>query len=222
VRKVVEAIRSGVIDAPAGSAALAIAWHRDGEGSLLDTDVAAVELINVLRPTVAVARFVTFAALALYDHPECCPRVAADDAYLEWFVQEVRRFYPFFPVVGGRAAHEFEWRGHTFTKDAWVLFDLYGTNHDDRIWDAPEEFVPERFRTWDGSAYNFVPQGAGDLETGHRCPGERITIEIVKRAVRLLATRMRYEIPDQDLSIDLTRLPAIPESRMRLRNVRRA
>jgi len=36
----------------------AIAWHRDGEGRLLDTKVARVELINVLRPTVAVARFI--------------------------------------------------------------------------------------------------------------------------------------------------------------------
>jgi fatty-acid peroxygenase len=32
---------------------------------MLDGKVAAVELINVLRPVVAVARFITFAALAL-------------------------------------------------------------------------------------------------------------------------------------------------------------
>ena len=32
--------------------------------------MAAVELLNVLRPTVAVDRFIVFAALALHRHPE--------------------------------------------------------------------------------------------------------------------------------------------------------
>jgi cytochrome P450 len=76
-----------------------------------------VERINILRPTVAVARFITFGALALHENPESRERLrAGDEEYLEWFVQEVRRFYPFFPLVGGRAREAFEWRGTTSPK----------------------------------------------------------------------------------------------------------
>ncbi|WP_280842277.1 hypothetical protein [Kocuria subflava] len=40
-------------------------------------------------------------------------------------------------------------------------------------------------------------------------------MELLKRAVRLLATT-DYEVPPQDLSIRLNRLPAIPRSRFLL------
>jgi fatty-acid peroxygenase len=224
VRGVIDRIRAGKLNVPEGSAAHVLAWHRELDGKLLDTKSAAVELINVLRPTVAVARYVTFAALALHEHPETRQRLQSgeDGEYLDWFVQEVRRFYPFFPAVGGRVKNEFEWRGHHFTQGTWVLLDLYGTNHDARSWEEPEAFRPERFRHWDGSAFNLIPQGGGDHHHGHRCPGEWITIELMKTAVRLLTLEMQYDVPKQDLSIDLSRMPALPESRFVISNVRRA
>jgi fatty-acid peroxygenase len=45
---------------------------------------------------------------------------------------------------------------------------------------------------------------------------------LLKEAVRLLTTAMAYEVPDQDLRIDLTRMPAKPTSSMVIRNVRPA
>jgi len=177
IRGFIERVRAHEIEAPEGSAAQVIAWHRDADGKLLHPAVAAVELINVLRPTVAVARFVTFAALALHEHPACRQQLhAGGDEELERFVQEVRRFYPFFPLIGGRVQTAFEWRGHHFAKGTWVLLDMYGTNHDPRSWDDPYTFRPERFRSWDGSAFSLIPQGGGDHATGHRCAGEGLTI----------------------------------------------
>jgi fatty-acid peroxygenase len=223
IRDVIEKVRSGELEVPEGSTAHVIAWHRNLDGELLDTEVAAVELINVLRPTVAVAWFVTFAALALHEHPGCRQKLLTDDEeYLELFVQEVRRFYPFFPFVGGRVKNEFDWRGRHFAEGTWVILDLYGTNHDARIWEKPEEFRPERFRRWDGSAFNFIPQGGGDHYNNHRCPGEWITIELMKRAVRLLTESIHYDVPEQDLRISLSRMPTIPKSRFAITNVRRA
>lgn len=59
-------------------------------------EVAAVELLNIIRPTVATARFVLFAALALYENPRCVKKLqTGDKKYLWCFAQEVRRFYPF-------------------------------------------------------------------------------------------------------------------------------
>ncbi len=222
IQAIIEQVRSGTLAVAEGSAAHVIAWHRDLDGELLDTKVAAVELINVLRPTVAVARFVTFAALALHEHPEYRQQLQdGDDEALELFVQEVRRFYPFFPFVGGRVQEEFDWRGHHFAKGTWVNLDLHGTNHDARIWEDPDAFRPERFRDWDQSAFSFIPQGGCDPHTTHRCPGEGITIELMKRAVRVLTMAMRYEVPPQDLRVSLSRMPAIPTSGFVISNVRR-
>jgi fatty-acid peroxygenase len=220
-RGIVRRIRSGKLAVSEAHAARAIASHRDPGGGLLEVRVAGVELVNVLRPTVAVSWFIAFAALALHEHPQCRTRLeGADEDYLHLFVQEVRRFYPFFPLVGGRVAEPFDWRGTHFARGTWVLLDLYGTNHDPRTWDEPHAFRPERFAGFDGNPYAFIPQGGGDCAVGHRCAGEWLTIELVKVAVRLLVNAMRYDVPEQDLRIDLARIPALPESRFVIRHVR--
>jgi fatty-acid peroxygenase len=217
---VIERARSGALEVEEGRAVHAIATHRDGEGRLLDTKVARVELINVLRPTVAVDRFITFAALALHQHPECRDRAITNDEYLRWFVQEVRRYYPFFPMVGGRVRKAFDWRGRRFPTGSWFLLDIYATNHDPRIWSDPAAFRPERFATWDGDPYSFVPQGGGDHALTHRCAGEGLTVSVMERAVRLLTTAMTYDVPLQDLGVDLSRMPAAPRSGLRIAQVR--
>ncbi|WP_346927883.1 cytochrome P450 [uncultured Arthrobacter sp.] len=192
----------------------AIAFHRDATGKELPPDTAAVELLNLLRPVVAVSNFIVFAALALTQHPEWKDKLASgDDDDLHCFAQEVRRYYPFFPFVGGTATGHLEWSGHAFKPGDWVLLDLYGTNHDPRSWQNPESFAPERFRTWQPNPNTLIPQGAGDKETGHRCPGEDITVELMKRAIRALAAAPDLQVPAQDLSFSLSSMPALPKSR---------
>jgi fatty-acid peroxygenase len=217
MRTRIRQIRAGQADAPEGSAARVIAEHRDRRGELLDVRVAAVELINVLRATVANARYVAFGAMAMHEHPRCRAALrSGDPVEIECFVQEVRRFYPF---ISGRVLQPFDWHDHGFAQGDWVLMDLYGTNHDPRVWEAPEAFRPERFHTWDGDPYTFVPQGAGDYPDGHRCPGEWITIGQMKTMLDILAREVRYTVPLQNLAVDLGRMPALPESGFVVANV---
>jgi fatty-acid peroxygenase len=42
----------------------------------------------------------------------------------------------------------------------------------------------------------------------------------MKQAVRLLTTAMRYDLPAQDLGVDLSRMPTSPASRFVIANVR--
>lgn len=212
-------IRAGARTVPETSAAHAVAWHRDGDGRLLDERTAGVELLNVLRPTVAVSVFVVFAALALRDHPGARQRLR-DDAFAERFVQEVRRFYPFFPAVAARVRDAFEWEGYTFPALTLVMLDLYGTNHDPRAWEAPDEFRPDRFLGRHDSPFDFIPQGGGNHFVHHRCPGEWITIALMKAAAQFLASGIVYDVPRQDLRIDRARLPALPRSRFVMQGVR--
>ena len=218
---VVEQIRSGHLQPPEGTAAHVIAWHRDLGGELLSAHVAAVDLLNLLRPTVAVAVYVTFVAHALHEHPECRRKLETDDGtYAALFVQEVRRFYPFFPAVAARVRRDFDWNGFRFPEGRLVLLDLYGTNHDARTWQAPEAFRPERFRQWDSSPFTFIPQGGGDHFVNHRCAGEWLTLELLKVAISFLTHAITYEVPAKNLQIDFARLPALPRSRLVMRNVR--
>lgn len=122
------------------------------------------------------------------------------DADLEAFVQEVRRFYPLFPAVGGRVMQSFEWRGHGFSPGDWVLLDLHGTNHDPRVWHEPPSFQPERLRGRVPDADELIPQGGGNHSTGHRCLGESLTLALMKRAVRVLSRSMHYEVPTRPSS----------------------
>ncbi len=80
--------------------------------------------------------------------------------YQKMFVQEVRRFYPFFPFVAARVKQDFTWNGYQFTEGTLTLLDLYGTNHDQKLWEHPNMFYPERFAQWQGSPFSFIPQGA--------------------------------------------------------------
>jgi fatty-acid peroxygenase len=135
-------------------------------------------------------------------------------------VQEVRRFYPFFPSVAARVRRTFTWRGYRFPKGTRVLLDLYGTNHDGRVWGQPDAFIPKQFYGWDGSAYNFISQGGGDHLLGHRCAGEWITISLMKVAMDFLTRSISYTVPPQNVRINLSRMSSIPGSQFVIRKVR--
>lgn len=158
----------------------------------------------------------------MHRHPRYRPRLRArEPGLLLHFAHEVRRLYPFFPVIAGRVREPFEWRGRRFGRGERVVLDLHGTNHDPARWRDPDRFDPDRFRDWGGSAYDFIPQGGGEYARGHRCPGENPSIALLMTAIDLLATGLAYEVPEQDLRFRLDRFPSIPESRFVLRAVRR-
>ena len=223
IQGIIQDVRTHQLEIPERTPAHMIAWHRDLNGEYLGPPVAGVELLNILRPTVAIANYIVFAALALRGYPEYRRRLmTGDNEYLAWFVQEVRRFYPVFPLIGGCVLQEFGWRGHHFTRGTWVLLDLYGTNHDARLWEEPHAFRPERFRDWNGNAFELIPQGGGEYATNHRCAGEWLTIELLKQAVHLMTMSIRYDVPMQDLRYSLSRIPALPKSHFLISNVRLA
>lgn len=117
------AVRNGAMTIPVHSVVEVVAAHRDSDGELLSPRIAAVELPNVLRPTVAVSWYVT-------------------------------------------------------------LLDLYGQNHDSAVFPEPYTFDPQRFL--DGRPIRTSSSQGGNPATGHRCPGEDVTVELIKTfAIRL-------------------------------------
>ncbi|WP_099159194.1 cytochrome P450 [Virgibacillus ndiopensis] len=212
IRGIIGNVRAGKMDASEDTALYAMAWHRDLNGNLLRIQIATVELLNIVRPIVAIARYITFGAIALHNYPETREKLQDNSNYSQLFVQEVRRFYPFGPFLGARVRKEFIWEDCHFTKGTMVLLDVYGTNHSPKLWDNPDEFRPERFNDWKGSPFDFIPQGGGDYQKGHRCAGEWITIEAMKTSLEFLTQKMEYDVPKQDMSFSMVRMPTIPKS----------
>lgn len=211
--KWIERTRAGEYMPPLNSALAVISAHVDQDGQPLDLKIAAVELLNVLRPTVAVAHFALFSALNLRWHPEWKKLIVDQPQLAEPFVQEVRRLYSFFPFAVARVRSTFQWRGYEFKKGRRVLMDLFGTNRDGAIWPDPDRFRPERFMQKLPGAFDFLAQGGGSVEEGHRCPGERATIALLKLATLKLANQEGFKDHSLPADINLRRLPMLPTDR---------
>src|SRR5690625_1349684 len=182
VRELVNNVRNKKINPAEHSPLSLFSRHRDNKGNLLDLETAAVEIINILRPIVAISIYINSLALAVHHLPTEREKLrSGDEKYTHMFIQEVRRFYPFFPFVVALVKKDFIWNGYPFKKGTLTLLDLYGTNHDPTIWEKPELFNPDRFATLEHNynLFDLIPQGGGDF-LGHRCAGEWVTIELMK------------------------------------------
>lgn len=210
---VIRDVRAGVAIVDARSPVAMLAQHRD-DGEPLDEHVAAVELLNLLRPITAIAWYATFVVHALHAYPIWRERLrSSGDQEVDAFVQEVRRRYPFTPFVGARVRRSFAWRGETFEVGTLVLLDVVGTDHDPARWHDPGAFRPERFLGREPEPYGFIPQGGGDAR-GHRCAGEQLTIAGMAATAAFFARQVRYSVPAQDLRIPMGRIPTRPRSGM--------
>ncbi|MEU9254409.1 cytochrome P450 [Streptomyces sp. NPDC048270] len=198
----------------AGSPLEAVAYHRGPDGTLLDPHTAAVELLNVIRPAVAIAWPAVFAAHALHRHPGRRDQLRAEgpgSAPARAFAHEVRRFYPFVPFIGAVAGRDLTFAGDELTAGTLLLLDVYGHHHDPELWERPYHFDPGRFLGREPGRDDLIPQGGGDARTGHRCPGEDITVSVLAALAPALAA-LDFAVPPQDLSIPLNLIPTRPRS----------
>ncbi len=97
-----------------------------------------------------------------------------------------------------RASEECEVEGYTIPKGAQIIPNLYGVLHDERFWDAPNEFRPERFLPEaDGSPSKnlenpaFIPFGVGR----RACPGQGLAMTILWIQTVRLFRKFRFEAP---------------------------
>jgi fatty-acid peroxygenase len=185
----------------------------------LDVNVGAVEVLNLIRPTVAVGRYITFAALAVHSHPALRDRLLHDDEFVANFVLEVRRTTPFFPIIAAETRDRFQWNGIDVPEGTLVVLDLHATDLDPARWKDPHRFDPDRHAERPPGAFDLIPQGGGDFWTGHRCAGEWITNGLMEQAVRFLVREMVYDLEPQDLRVPLGKIPTLPRSGLRITGV---
>ncbi|WP_435769707.1 cytochrome P450 [Nocardioides sp. SYSU DS0651] len=209
--RVIRDVREGRLAAPPTSPAGALAARRD-----LSVLVAATELLNLVRPTVAVAYFGAWAAHALTRRPDWRAFLAdGSPRHLRAFELEIRRWYPFVPLLPGRVERDHDLAGLALRRRDWVVLDILGTNRDPGLWDRPEEFRPERFLDREPTAWDYVPHGGGDPARGHRCPGEPIAGSLLEVTIQHLA-RFDYDLAHRGRRVPASRIPALAPDRMTL------
>lgn len=217
----VEKIRRGQFIQDRSKALWMFSWHRDEDGEYLPPHEVAREILGLLRPMTAMSVWVTLMGLALHEFPEKKEALKrADEERYGWFIQEVRRYYPFFPFTVARTREEFEWKGIIFSEDTLILFDLYRMNHDPGEWSEPESFLPERFMEWQHTPFDFVPKEEA-YGFGHRCVGEYLTVGMMKATLDFLVNDLEYEVPEQDFSFKFDDLPAVPNDRLKISNIKK-
>lgn len=201
---------------------------RDPDGAAVDDRTAAVELQNLTRPTVAVAWFAAFAAVALTGNPGWAARIReassaagrlSDVPEAVAFAREVRRVYPFVPMLTAMATSDFEVHGCPVRRGERVLLDLLGTDTDPNHWDDASTFDPERFMgVADAEQLEaFVPQGGAGVRTGHRCPGEKLAVAALSAAVAAMCRpEVRISRDPDDLTFPWTRMLTRPATGVRV------
>ncbi|MBF8808549.1 MAG: cytochrome P450 [Enterococcus lacertideformus] len=200
----------------------AFAQATDLDGNLLSLEVAAVELLNIIRPTVALTVWAALMGHALFSRPDLHQQLKNDFLKLQDpFIQELRRYYPFFPMLPAIALKDVTVDGYLVPKDSWVILDLYGTNHDERTVEAPDSFLIKRYLGKEKAIsyeeeYEMIAQGGGDFRQMHRCAGEWITLHSLRVLSDQLVNRYEFSVPEQEWTIPVNQFPTYPKSRVLL------
>uniref|UniRef100_A0ACD5Z7L8 Uncharacterized protein n=1 Tax=Avena sativa TaxID=4498 RepID=A0ACD5Z7L8_AVESA len=125
--------------------------------------------------------------------------------YLRLVIKEALRLHPAAPLLVPRECRSScEVLGFDVPQGAMVLVNAWAIGRDPAHWDAPEEFVPERFevqvdandgagrRDFKGTDFEFVPFGAGR----RMCPGMAFGLAHIELALAALLFHLDWELPD--------------------------
>lgn len=196
--------------------ALLVEATEDGEMSekLLRDDL--VTFLFAGHETTAGA--LTYTWFLLDDHPEARQRlrdeldevlgdrqVQYDDLvdlpYTEAVIKESIRLYPPVPMTLRETTEAVDLGGYQLPAGVTVGVSQWLVHRDERHWDAPDEFRPERWLDeTDRSEFAYIPFGAGK----HRCIGDNFAMTELQLVVAAIAQHYRIEIQSPDrLNVDL-------------------
>jgi len=212
------------------------------DGRAISVDEAKRELHHIVVAGLIVWAWFVTAVVELDRHPDVRERLRAEVStlppgrltpgafaaapYLGQVASEIRRISPVVHVFFGKARETFTFAGHRIPRGWMVLFGIRSSHLRPEVYAQPESFDPERFSAARNEAaqhpHAFVPNGAGDAHTGHKCAGyEYAPLLLQVFLVELLRSGTSWSFPpDQDLSLDYATIPPSPRGGLRARLTR--
>ncbi len=136
-------------------------------------------------------------------------------------VKETLRMYPPVWLITRNPEDDVVVEGYKFNKGKMVIIPQCILHYDERFYDEPDKFKPER---WTQDLIDNLPKGSYlPFSSGsHACPGAQFAI---RELILVLATMSRYvsfRLVDENEQIDVSpKLTLMPEKPMRMRIIRR-
>jgi cytochrome P450 len=146
-------------------------------------------------------------------HP--CVAVLPEFTYLDHVVNEALRLYPPNHMIPRESVADVEIGGYRIPAESSVYCSQWVVHRDERWWDSPERFRPERWAPEDGLTtnerpeYAYFPFGGGP----RHCIGMRFArMEIRLTLIRLLSEFVLADVPSGEptLAAGLTTHPVDP------------
>nr|BAD16679.1 cytochrome P450 [Muscari armeniacum]BAD16680.1 cytochrome P450 [Muscari armeniacum] len=129
------------------------------------------------------------------------PMITDDDlskmGYLKAVIKELLRLHPPVPLLIPRESMDHcEVQGFDIPKQTRVIVNAWSIGRDPNVWEAPEEFRPERFLdcaiNFRGHDFELIPFGAGR----RICPGMQFAVSTLELALANLVRSFDWELPD--------------------------
>nr|XP_029123446.1 cytochrome P450 71A1 isoform X2 [Elaeis guineensis] len=139
------------------------------------------------------------------------PMVKAEDLnkmkYLKAVIKESMRFHPPGPfLVPRESIEDAKITGYVIPRGARIFVNVWAIQRDPEIWEAPEDFRPERFMDssidFKGHDFQLIPFGAGR----RICPGIGFAVPVIEIAIANLMHHFDWKLPDgmKEEDMDMT------------------
>lgn len=211
-----------------------IASRVDGE-PLGDDDIV-LELQHLLFASSGLWSWFCYGAKAIAEDPALAEALRAEAAALpadpsgrellgaatlNAFVREVKRLALLIPITAiGVARRDFEVAGHRVPKGWLVLWSTYSSHVVSGLapYESPATMDPSRYARGEGAGeHHFAPQGPGEALSSHRCAGVEYSTLVLLQFFTELLRAPKLSVPPQDLSQDMSSIPAGWRSGLRAR-----
>ncbi|KAL6655503.1 hypothetical protein ACP70R_006329 [Stipagrostis hirtigluma subsp. patula] len=135
--------------------------------------------------------------------------------YIEAIIIETMRLHPVAPMLAPHLGREdVSVGGYDIPAGTVVLLNVWSICRAPALWDAPEEFRPERFTESKvdvrGQNFELIPFGSGR----RMCPGYSLALKVMQLSLANLLHGFAWRLPDgvteEELSMEETYLLAVP------------
>jgi enediyne biosynthesis protein E7 len=193
---------------------LLAAHEAENEQRLSDAELRDAVLTLLLAGHETTANALAWAVLLVAQHPQVEQRLVEDvqrvdppaapsapptrQRYARLVFEETIRLYPSVWILERRAVDEDVIGGFRIPAGSGVMISPYLLHRHPQFWDAPEDFVPERFA---GDApltdrHAYIPFGAGP----HRCIGQTMALLVAQQVLEHLYREFQLRlVPGQTL-----------------------
>jgi cytochrome P450 len=132
--------------------------------------------------------------------------------YLKCILKETLRLHPPLPLsVPRETITSVKIGGYDISAKTKVFVNTWAIQRDPKVWERPEEFIPERFEDspmdYKGQDFEFIPFGGGR----RGCPGMTFGVAAVENVVANLLCWYDWKLLGEDL--DMTEVNALTASK---------